>query len=336
LVAFFETEARCDKFGLDKSLAHARAFGEEKLKMNVKGVLAAVSDSMKTELFTVGNAVISPASLLVFLAVLFGAYIVSKAARRGIRRFFAKKDVKTKADAYVLQRIVHYIIMLVGTVGALQTVGIDLSTLFAAGAVFAVGIGIAMQNISQNFVSGVILLLERTIKQGDIIEVNDMVVRVERIGIRAALVRTRNEEELIVPNAILVQSVVKNFTLSDASYLIGAQVGVSYESDMRQVRAVLESVAENILWRDMNRPTRVLLTEFGDSAVIFSVYVFIQDPWASRRMSSDLNEAIWWGLKDAGITIAFPQLDVHFDTAARPTFLGGPSSPGNTQGMSRA
>lgn len=301
--------------------------------MSMSDLSAAVKDSMRTELFTVGNAVISPASLLVFLAVLLGAYAVSKAARRGIRRFFAKKDIRAKADSDVLQKIVHYIIMLVGAVGALQTVGIDLSTIFAAGAVFAVGIGFAMQNISQNFVSGLILLLERTIKPGDIIEVNDMVVRVDRIGIRTALVRTRSEEELIVPNSILVQSVVKNFTLSDASYLIGARVGVSYSSDMRRVRAVLESIAENISWRDRSRPAHVLLTDFGDSAVIFCVYVFMQDPWGARRMGSELNEAVWWGLKEAGVTIAFPQLDVHFDT--EPLLNTSPPTK-DLQGASRA
>lgn len=281
--------------------------------MDIKPILLSVKDAMKTELFKIGDATISPGSLLVFVLVLVISLFISKIARRGIARFFANKDAKTRANSDILQRVVHYLIMLVGTVAALQVVGIDLSTIFAAGAVFAVGLGFAMQNISQNFVSGLILILERTIKQGDIIEVEERVVRVERIGIRATLVRTRNEEELIVPNSLLVQGVIKNFTLSDSSFLIGADVGVSYGSDMRKVRAVLENVAASLPWRDKSSDARVLLKEFGDSSVVFSVYVFVQDPWGARRLISALNEAIWWGLKDAEITIAFPQLDVHFD-----------------------
>ena len=286
--------------------------------MDVKAVLSAIKDSLNFELFKIGNATVSPAGLLVFMLVLLVSHVFSKLARRAIRRFFADKDLKTRANADILQRVVHYAIMLLGVVAALQTVGIDLSTIFAAGAVFAVGLGFALQNISQNFVSGLILLLERTIKQGDIIEVDNMVVKVERIGIRATLVRTRNEEELIVPNSILVQSVVKNFTLSDTSFLVGTDVGVAYSSDIRLVKEVLESAAEGISWRDTTKPTRVLLSSFGDSAVNFSVFVFMQDPWAARRMISSLNETLWWSLKEAGITIAFPQIDVHFDPVPVP------------------
>jgi small-conductance mechanosensitive channel len=280
--------------------------------MDVKAVLSAVKDTLKTDLFTIGDVTVSPGSLVVFAAVLFVAYVVSKIAKRGIRRFFENKDLKTKANAYILQRITHYVIMLVGVVAAMQTIGIDLSTIFAAGAVFAVGLGFAMQNISQNFVSGLILLLERTIKQGDVIEVKDTVVRVERIGIRSTLVRTRGDEELIVPNATLVQDVVKNYTMSNSTSVVGTEIGVSYHSDLQLVRKVLEDVVQGVPWR-ADVPPRVLLLSFGASAVIFGVYVTVQDPWAAKVFISDLNEAIWNALKEASITIAFPQLDVHFD-----------------------
>ena len=170
-----------------------------------------------------------------------------------------------------------------------------------------------MQNIAENFVSGIILLVERSIKPGDIIEVEKDVVKVIKMGIRSTLVRTRNEEELIVPNAILAQAMVKNFTFSDSSYLLKAQVGVTYDSDMKLVKEVLDKAANSVTWSDKSQTPRVLMTEFGDSSVNFSVFVWINEPWPARRFLSDLNETIWWSLKDAGITIAFPQLDVHFD-----------------------
>ena len=287
--------------------------------MDFKTVLLSIKHILGVELFTIAKAKITPGSLLLFLSILLISLLVSKISTRAIRGFFAKKASDIKGNADIVQRITHYAIMLTGIVAALQTIGIDLSTLFAAGAVFAVGIGFAMQNISQNFVSGMILLVERSIKQGDIIEVEQMVVKVERIGIRSTLVRTRNEEELIVPNSLLVQAVVKNYTLTDSSFLIGTVVGVVYSSDMKKVREVLEETANDLPWRDPDKEPRVLMSEFADSAVNFTVFVWTRDPWIARRLISHLNEAIWWALKKEGIVIAFPQLDVHFDPQVEET-----------------
>ncbi len=128
---------------------------------------------------------------------------------------------------------------------AMRTTGIRLDALFAAGAVFAVGFGFAMQNIAQNFVSGVILLFERTIKPGDVIEVGGQIVKVQQMSIRATIVRTLDEEDVIVPNSSLVQSNVKNFTLEDNIYRVRVTVGVSYSSDVPKVKAALEGCARS-------------------------------------------------------------------------------------------
>jgi small-conductance mechanosensitive channel len=188
-----------------------------------------------------------------------------------------------------------------------------MNALFAAGAVFAVAIGFAMQNVVQNFVSGVILLTERSIKPGDILEVEGIVVKVVDMGIRTTVVRTWREEELIVPNSILSQSIVKNFTLRDQQYRLGAVVGVTYGSDMRKVLQVLQDTAEAMPWRLPEPAPRVLLQDFGSSSVDFGVYLCVDNPWLQRVYLSDLRQGIWFAFKDAGITIAFPQLDVHFD-----------------------
>lgn len=281
--------------------------------MSARDILASVQESLGVQLFSVGATRVTLGSIVIFLLVVLTTWLLSRISRRAIRRFFDKKELQTRANSAILQRVTQYLIMLSGGVAALQVIGIDLSTLFAAGAIFAVGFGFAMQNIAQNFVSGVILLVERTIKQDDVLEIEGQVVRVMKMGIRSTVVRTRNEEEIIVPNAILVQGTVKNFTLSDASHLIDATVGVVYSSDMRQVRKVLEETARDIPWRDQTQEPRVLMNEFGDSAVIFRVFVWCHEPWIARRLRSDLNEAIWWALKEAGIVIAFPQVDVHLD-----------------------
>lgn len=213
----------------------------------------------------------------------------------------------------VTARLVHYTIVFLGITIALGTLGIELTAVFAAGAVFAVAIGFAMQNITANFVSGVILLFERSIKPGDIIEVDGRIMRVLDMGVRSTIARGLNEEDLIIPNSELVQATVRNYTLTDTLYRIDADVGVSYGSDMDRVRQVLETMTQALDWRSQKSEPVVLMKAFGSSTVDFTVSVFTEDPWSLRRLRSQLNEAIWTALAKADIEIAFPQVDVHFD-----------------------
>jgi small-conductance mechanosensitive channel len=172
-----------------------------------------------------------------------------------------------------------------------------------------------MQNVVQNFVAGVILLLERSIKPGDVLEVDGNIVKVMDMGIRTTIARTLIDEELIMPNAVFSQSTVKNYTLRDNVYRLGVVVGVSYDSDMDMVIRVLEKTASDVTWRLPEPGPAVRLLEFGSSSVDFGVYVSIDDPWQQRVLMSELRKDIWFAFKDAGITIAYPQLDVHFDSS---------------------
>jgi small-conductance mechanosensitive channel len=136
-------------------------------------------------------------------------------------------------------------------------------------------------------------------------------VMVKKIGPRATIVRTKNEGDQIIPNAELVQNRVSNYTYRDSLYRLEATVGVSYDSDLHQVRMTIEEVCAGLDWRLTDKPSQVRLHEFGDSSVNYQIFVWIEHPWDSGKYGSELNEAIWWGLKDAGIVIAYPQLDVH-------------------------
>jgi len=133
------------------------------------------------------------------------------------------------------------------------------------------------------------------------------------MGIRATIARSLDEEEIIVPNSAIVQSTVTNYTLRDSLYRLRCTVGVTYGSDMARVKEVLQKVAEGISWRTQMRDPMVLLTEFGNSSVNFEVSIWMEDPWRIRSARSEVHEGIWWAFREAGITIAFPQLDVHFD-----------------------
>ena len=179
---------------------------------------------------------------------------------------------------------------------------------------FAVGFGFAMQNIAQNFVSGIILLVERSIKPGDVVIVEGRMVRIKRMGIRATVARSVDEAELIIPNSSLVQTTVHNLTLSDSLARVRARVGVAYESDLKQVREVLTQTADALDWRDRSFAPRVLLVDFADSAVLYEVSVWTREPWDAPIRAQDVREAIFQAFRETGITIAFPQMDVHIKT----------------------
>ena len=281
--------------------------------MNIADQLEAKVPFLDVKLFDLGSTPITVATLAVIFVVLVATLLISWVATRAIKKALKLRGLEDVGTIGVVTRLTRYLILGGGLFAALRIAGIDLTALFAAGAIFAVALGFAMQNITANFVSGVILLSERAIKPGDVLNVDGKLVRVRDMGIRATIVHTLDDEDLIIPNSVLVQSTVTNYTFREHLTRLRVQVGVIYGSDMRQVRQVLQTTAERIAWRSTEKAPVVLLIEFGNSSVDFEVSVWIDDPWKSRWGRSDLRESIWWALKEAGITIAFPQLDLHLD-----------------------
>lgn len=272
-----------------------------------------IHSAINIGLFNIAGTPISAVTVLTFLLILLFTFFSSRMIQSGIVKAANLRGLTQTGSIQVTARLVHYTIMAAGIGVSLETVGIDLGAFFAAGAVFAVGLGFAMQNIAQNFVSGVILLVERTIKPGDVLEVQDQLVRVVAMGIRSTVARSRDDEELIIPNTELVQNMVKNYTLNDRSFRIRAEVSVSYDTDLNHAQQVLQSVADNHSTKHQFSKPTVILQEMADSGIIFEVSVWSLDPWAARTERSDLLMAIWKALADAKITIPFPQLDLHVD-----------------------
>jgi len=280
--------------------------------MTWDGVQLWMENWLMRPLFTIAGTAVTMLSLAIFVAILLVTLLISGIIKRAVDRSIGDRLGKKEGTRAAILRLVHYVVLLIGLGIALQTVGINMNALFAAGAVFAVAIGFAMQNVVQNFVSGVILLAERSIKPGDILEVEGTVCRVVEMRIRTTVVRTWRDEELILPNSILSQSVVKNYTLRDEQFRLGVEVGVTYDSDMKQVMRVLADTASSMPWRITEQDPTVILSAFGSSSVDFGVYMAVNEPWKQRLYQSELRQAIWFACKDAGITIAFPQVDVHF------------------------
>ena len=298
--------------------------------MNWDNVQNWAGRELQRPLFTLAGTEVSIFSIIIFALIIVISFIVSLVVQRALKHALKARLGQKDGTVAAILRLTHYLVMLIGLGIAMQTIGVDMNALFAAGAMFAIAIGFAMQNIVQNFVSGIILLIERSIKPSDIIEVDGKVIMVVQMGIRTTMGRTLTEENIIIPNSMLSQSSVKNLTLENERYWIAGRVGVAYSSDMKQVMEVLTEAARHFQGRVQDHEPRILLTEFGSSSVNFEVWVPLANPWQQRFYLSELNKAIWFALKDAGITIAFPQVDVHFDPpVAQP---GAPTKPGPAVG----
>ena len=216
------------------------------------------------------------------------------------------------------QRAAFLVVMVPGVLVALHVLGFNMSPLFTTSGLFAVALAFAMKNISENYLAGAMIRFERTIKVGDVLQLGStgMMMRVKKIGFRDTIVRSKDEMDILIPNSDLVREKVANFTFRDATCRVKTFVGVSYSSDLDKVREVLETVCNTFAdFSDQHAP-QVLLTDFGNSSINYRISVWIEDPWTRGQVKSDLNEAIWDAFNDAGIVMAFPQLDVHFDETA--------------------
>lgn len=264
------------------------------------------------KLFDIGGRPVTVATIAVALTIVLMAALFSRFVRVVTHRYLIKKGVAGR-QLRSIERLFNYAIMLVAVLVALQTAGIDLSAVLAASAVFAVAIGFGIQGIALNFVCGIVLLVERAIKIDDIIELDGKVCRVMDLGIRATRVRTLFEEDIIVPNSILILQPIKNLTLHDSLIRIAVNVGIAYGSDIQKVRRVLQTVADEMENTDKNYDPIVNLMELGASCMEYEVSVWMHDPWNHRRFRSKLRELIYEACAREKIKIAFPQMDVHVD-----------------------
>jgi small-conductance mechanosensitive channel len=233
----------------------------------------------------------------------------------------ARKQMDTGARLSIM-RLMHYALILVGFLVALSALGFELKNVTIIGGALGVGIGFGMQAIVNNFVSGLILLFERPIKVGDVIQLGDgQQGRVTHLGLRATTVQTFDRAEVVVPNGDLISSQVTNWTLGDRNMRLIVPVGVAYGSDVETVMRVLMTVATESD-KVLNEPQpMVLFLNFGDSSLDFQLRVWIADFNERRIIQSALIQEIDRRFRSEGVEIPFPQRDLHLrsvdETAAR-------------------
>lgn len=262
-------------------------------------------------LFTINQTPITLISILLFGLILIVFILVAKLLKNKIiSKIFLKFNIDDGMQ-FTLIKISQYIIVFIGAVVALQFIGIDLTGLAVVLGFLSVGIGFGLQNITSNFIAGIILLFERPIKIGDRVTVGDTEGDVKHINIRSTTIQSLNNISYIVPNSEFISTTVINWSHGDKKIRVDIDVGVSYNSDVDLVINVLKQVAINN-HEILNSPEpEVHLREFGDSSWNMKLRVWIDNPKRHYYVRSNLNCEIVRKFRENNIEIPFPQRDLH-------------------------
>lgn len=230
-----------------------------------------------------------------------------------IRRIFyraVKKDRLDKGTAYALLQLIVYVIWIITILFTLDFSGIQITVILAYSTALFVGLGLGLQDTFKDFISGIILLTERSVTSGDIIEINGEVGQVQEVGLRTTKMLTRDDISVILPNSQLTNQGVINWSHQNNSNRFHVEVGVAYGSDTRQVESILLECMKKIKEIDNSPSPSVQFRDFGDSSLLFRANFHSSNLFQIEFTKSELRFAIDAAFRAHNITIAFPQMDV--------------------------
>ena len=249
---------------------------------------------------SVGSLILAAFVLIITRVVLFFVYkiIINKKGSETDRR----------KSVYLL---IKYVIWVIAIALFLQALGLNVGIFLAGSAALLVGIGLGLQNLFRDFVSGIIVLADGSIKVNDIIEVQGIVAKVLKIRIRTTTVLTRDEKYIILPNSTLTDSMLINWTHNEIMSRFEIKIGVDYGSDIHQVMGIIKSIAENQDGVLKFPAPFIRLVDFGDSSVDFLLLFFSNEIFRIENIKSEIRIKVFDAFRKAGITIPFPQRTVH-------------------------
>jgi small-conductance mechanosensitive channel len=276
-----------------------------------------ISGLADVTLIHVGETPVTGSDIFRFLIILIVAYLLSRSIRYAIRRVSDRDSSGSQASLYTLSRLSHYTIIIIALFIALSSIGLDFSNLALVAGALSVGIGFGLQSIVSNFVSGLIILFEHTLRVGDYIELDTgLTGTVKAINVRSTLINTNDNIDIVVPNSEFVTTRLTNWTLGERVLRVRIPFGVAYGSDKEIVRKAAIEAADEVLYTlthiKQRRPD-VWLVDFGDSSLNFLLTVWVNREGARRPTRT--RAAYLWALEtkltEYGIEIPFPQRDVN-------------------------
>lgn len=290
---------------------HIGAFSFQKV---LSSAWAGVIGIWNYEIFSTADDYSITVKKLVLIIALFiiGFLLAGKMSAWACGQLATRLKLGTGAE-HALERLSFYSLIIIFALIAFNWVGVPLTVFTVLGGAVAIGVGFGSQTILSNFISGLILLIERPIKVGDMIEVAGAIGTVQEIGTRSSIIRTGQNYDMIVPNSQLLEQNVTNLTLRDNSIRISVSVGVAYGTSPELVRDTLLQIAAEETAIDKFPEPFVIFSDFGDSALVFQLYGWMKlySNLVRMKVESNLRFAIDRKFKEAGIVIAFPQRDLH-------------------------
>jgi small-conductance mechanosensitive channel len=261
--------------------------------------------------FTIGSQRISIGLIVLSTGILYGSYLASWIIQKLLVDEVIFKRQLEKGVRISIGRLMHYAIVIAGFLLALSTLGFEISKITIMLSALSVGIGFGLQSIANNFVSGLILLFERPVRVGDVIQITGDWAEIKNIGIRATTVQTFDRADRIIPNADLISNEVTNWTLTNRQIRLIIPVGVAYGSDVDRVTQTLLACAQTNPEVEKRPAPKVLFLNFGESTLDFELRVYVADFDHRIDVRSALHHQIDRSFREAGIEIAFPQRDLH-------------------------
>lgn len=266
------------------------------------------TDRIKISLFSIITL------LVIIIIARISVYIIGQL----IKRARVNKEIIDKGKAYTITQLVKYFIYTFAAIFAIESLGLNISILIASSAALFVGIGLGLQNIFNDIVSGIFLLFEQSVAVGDVVEIDSLVGQVKEINIRTSRIKTRDGIMIIVPNSKLIGNSVINWSTENKQTRFIITVGVAYGSNTRLVEKLLIDCAKNHPKVNTNPQPIVRFSGFGDSSLDFELLFWTEDAWLVEVTKSDIRFSIDEAFRKNNITIPFPQRDLHLKNELNP------------------
>ncbi|HET7506551.1 MAG TPA: mechanosensitive ion channel domain-containing protein [Kofleriaceae bacterium] len=277
-------------------------------------MLETILDYLQTPLIVLSGTPVTTLTMVTAVAIIAAARLIGAIVGRSVDRVFVMRGLD-QGLRFAIGKILRYSITAIGVIVALSTVGINTGAVMAGGAVLLVGIGFGLQKLAENFISGLLLLIERPVRKGDYIDVAGVLGTVEDIGLRATHVVSRDGLTVIVPNASLISNTVINHSQPSHTRRIWVRVGVAYGTDLDHATKILLEVAAGEPKVQTEPTPDVRHDGFGDSSITLALVVWIREAKEEALVASKLRFAISRAFRAHGIVIPVPQREIHVHPA---------------------